>query len=128
MSTDLTNYKNAQLTSLQEKIIVKEALVDIAADDDLSNAVDCRGYSLVGIRTPGTLTSTAITFQVAHDADGTYLTAKDTAGADYSVTVAASGHYNIPAADTISWQFVKIATGSAESEDRTIELLLKPIN
>lgn len=111
---------------LQDKIECTDLLIDISADDDLTNALDLRGKVLVGILTPASLTSTAMTFQFSND-NTTFTDLYDSSGNQVSITVAASRFIGLLAEDFAAARYLKIATASGESADRTITAIMRAI-
>lgn len=108
---------------------VKEALIDISADDDLSSVVDLGSNRLFALHLPAAFTSTAITFVVAPEVDGTYQALYDDAGNEISLTVAQGRTIGITAVNLdalAACRFIKLVTGSGEAGDRTIKVLLSP--
>lgn len=96
---------------------------------DASAAIDCTRYQLAGIFTPGTITSTSLTFTASAD-NSTYVAVREVGGAAaYSVTsVAASSYYPVDLAVFAGLQWVKIVPGSSEGSARTITYVLRPVS
>lgn len=96
---------------------------------DASAAIDCTRYQLAGIFTPGTITSTSLTFTASAD-NSTYVAVREVGGAAaYSVTsVAASGYYPVDLRVFAGLQWVKIVPGSSEGSARTITYVLRPVS
>ena len=111
----------------QDMIENTNLLVDISEDDDLTNALDMRGKTLVGLIMPAALTSTSITFSGCETVDGTFVDLYDTSGTQISVTVAASRYILIDPADFASIRFLKIVMGSNELADRTITAVMRAV-
>jgi hypothetical protein len=95
---------------------------------DASAALDCTRYQLVGFYTPGTLTSTAITFQASWDnSTFTALMAKGGASA-YSATVSTSDYCPVDVDVFCGPQYVKLVPGSSEASPRSIVCVLRPVS
>ena len=95
---------------------------------DASAAIDCTRYQLAGIFTPGTITSTSLTFTASAD-NSTYVAVREVGGAAaYSVTVAASQFVPVNLSVFAGAQWVKIVPGSSEGSARTITYVLRPVN
>ena len=95
---------------------------------DPSDAVDCSRYQLVGLYTPGTITSTAITFTASNDGS-TYVAVRDVAGASaYSATVAASYYVPLDPRVFAGAQWVKLVPGSSEASARSVTCVLRPVS
>lgn len=98
----------------------------IASSQTTSGEIDLSGDTLVGIQMPATFTGTAITFTGATVSGGTFQAITDKAGVAVSVTVAGGKFVVIPP-DTIHAPFVKIVSGSTESQADTLTLVLLPL-
>ena len=93
-----------------------------------SEALDCSRYQLVGFYTPGTLTSTAITFQASWD-NSTFNTLMAKGGASaYSATVSTNDYCPLDVDVFCGVQFVKLAPGSSEVSARSIVCVLRPVS
>lgn len=95
--------------------------------DTVSGAVDLGGMTLVGLLMPASFTGTAVTFQAAEAAAGTYRTVTDGAGSDYSVTVAASKFVPVDPVKMAGVRFLKIVSGSSEGAARTVTLAARRV-
>jgi hypothetical protein len=103
---------NARATTYSTATIANAATV--------SGAVDCTdGRTAFAIVTPAALTGTAMTFQASHDGT-TYNPITDTAGAAYSITVAASRYIPITSAHFAGARYIKVVSGSSEGASRAI--------
>jgi hypothetical protein len=90
--------------------------------------IDCTRYQLVGIYTPGTLTSTAITFQASWD-NSTFTSLMQKGGASaYSATVSTSDYVPLDVDVFCGPQYVKLVPGSSEASARTIVCVLRPVS
>ena len=95
---------------------------------DASSAIDCTRYQLVGFYTPGTITSTAITFQASAD-NSTYVTVMEVGGAaTYSVTISTSDYIPLDPRVFAGAQYVKLVPGSSEGSARTITFIQRPVS
>jgi hypothetical protein len=95
---------------------------------DASAVIDCTRYQLAGFYTPGTLTSTAITFQSSWD-NSTFVAIRDVGGASaHSVTVTTSSFYPMDHRVFAGAQHVKLVPGSSEASARTIVCVLRPVS
>lgn len=102
------------------------ASVVIASGQTVSAALDCGGFSLVGLVIPAAFTGTAITFQVS--ADGvTYQPLYDSSNTVVSITVAQGRSYALAPTNFQGAAFLKIVSGTAEGAARTIVCSLKGI-
>jgi hypothetical protein len=103
---------------------VKEVLIDISSDDDLSNAISIAEDEIVGLEIP-TLTSANVTFQVASKDSGPYVPLfKSDGSAAYTIT-AATGNLIVWVPELAPVEFVKVATSAGQAADRTFKFLLK---
>jgi hypothetical protein len=101
----------------------QDAVVTVAADNNTSATVDLGSRVLIGLITPASLTSTAVTFNVSDD-NSTFRTFRDTANANFSVVVdGTSRQYFFNERDFKGVRYVQVETGSAEGADRTFKLL-----
>jgi hypothetical protein len=95
---------------------------------DASAALDCTRYQLVGFYTPGTLTSTAITFQASWD-NSTFTTLMAKGGSSaYSATVSTSDYCPLDVDVFCGPQYVKLVPGSSEASPRSIVCVLRPVS
>ncbi len=93
---------------------------------DPSAAIDCTRYQLGAIGTPGTITSTSLSFQVSIDGTN-YLTLMEVGGAAvYTVTVSSSDFVGLNPQVFACAQYVKIVPGSSEGSARTITYVQRP--
>lgn len=93
---------------------------------DASAAIDCTRYSLAAIVTPGTITSTSLTFTASVDGS-TYVAVREVGGAAaYSVTVAASQYVPLDPRVFAGAQYVKVVPGSSEASPRVCPVVLRP--
>ena len=99
--------------------------VVIPASSATSNALNCGGFTLVGLILPATFTGVAITFLVCTTLGGSYSQLCDETGAPITITVAAGNAYAIDPKHLQGFQFIKLVSGSTESAQRTITCSLK---
>lgn len=94
---------------------------DTIASGTTTAEIDLQGGTLIGIITPASIASTTATIQMAPTSAGTYVTVKDplgtitTAGGNISMTIASSGYYVLPLSVTAGLRFIKLVTGSTET-------------
>ena len=98
----------------------------IPLNGTLSNVIQTKGLSLVGISLPASLTGTALKFQACDTVDGTFLPVYNSAG-EISLTVAASRYIAVDPKDFQGIQFLKLVSGTTEIAERTIGISLKGI-
>lgn len=98
--------------------------VDIANGQQSSAAINCGGFTLVGIKVPAAFTGTTLTFEMCDTLGGTYVPVKNAAGA-VSITVAQGNYYAVDPKDFYGINFLKIKSGSAEGAARTLVCSLK---
>lgn len=96
-----------------------------------SKPVSVPGAQVVGIVTPGTLSSTAITFEMATDINSpTWVPVKDSSGSAISLTVTTSSYYGFNANQIDAFrgvQHLKVVGGSSESAGRVIKLATREV-
>ena len=111
------------LSASLSNFVSQDAVITVAADNDTSATVDLGSRVLVGLITPASLTSTAITFNVSDD-NSTFRTLRDDANANFSVVVdSTSRQYFFDEKNFKGVRYIQVETGSAEGADRTIKLL-----
>jgi hypothetical protein len=84
-----------------------------------ANYIENPRLCLVGIFTPGALTSTAITIQVSHDGTN-WVSVYAADGTAFSMTAAASRYIAIPPSVSFGWGYIRLVGGTAEAGDRSI--------
>lgn len=101
----------------------------IALSGTISSAIDLAGCRAVGLITPGTLTSTTVTFYAASAVDGTYAPIYDDTNTAYVLTVGTvqARAYALRPDVMAPWRFVKAVTGGTESAERALTLIARPI-
>lgn len=87
--------------------------VTIAASGSLSDVGDLQGYALVGIEMPSAWTAAAITLQGAASAAANVANVYDKAGAEFTLTVAASRFVAILPSDLAGIRYIKARSGTA---------------
>lgn len=96
-----------------------------------SDPIELYGQVLVGFYTPGTLSSTAFTFEASDRIDGTYVPVKNSSGSAISFTVAASGYYGFSEDQIAAFQGVqclKVVGGSSEAAGRQVKLCVRELS
>lgn len=97
------------------------ATITIATDTKISNAVDLKGTTLVGVFLPSTFDGTAFTILTCDTPDGTYLDALDAAGnAIGGASVAASKYVALDPAKTQGLRYIKIKSTSDQTTTNTV--------
>ena len=100
----------------------------VASGGTTSQALQVAQGTIAGLITPGTLTSTAITFTACDTVDGTFVAVYDSDGNQVSVAVAASRACGLSGeeADALApWPYIKVVCGSAEGADRSIKVIVR---
>ncbi len=114
----------------------REAVVATIADGaNLSDAVYLGGNVIVGIIMPAVWDAAVITFEVSMD-DVTYLDAYSGAGAEHTLTVAASQHIWLDPAQFASYRWAKVRSGTSAApvnqttgaDDKLVSLIIRGIN
>jgi hypothetical protein len=111
----------------------KTLTLTIALNAALSDQADLEGYALVGILMPSAWTAASLTFQVAATSGGTFCDVYDDAGAEVTVSAAASRYIGLTTADALclsAARFLKLRSGTTgtpvnQAAARTITLILK---
>jgi hypothetical protein len=119
MATDQKNFTQDMLENT-------DLLIDVSESATVSNALDMRGKTLVGLIMPAALTSTSITFTGSDD-NVTFRALTNTSGTALTVTVSASKHICIVPADFASVRWLKLIMGSSEGADRTIIAVMRAV-
>lgn len=91
-----------------------------------SDAVDLRGYGMVGLIIP-TITTANLTFQMSETRTGTYRTLYNQDGTVFTIT-AATGNRAISADDLAplcAYRWVKIISSEAQGGDRVFHFIVK---
>jgi hypothetical protein len=101
--------------------------VTIANNAQVSSAVDLGGYVLSGLILPATFTSTAITFQMGNETQGTYFDIYDSTNTQLSMTVTQGRSYLFQPSDFVGVRYLKIKSGSAEGGARTVTLIARAV-
>lgn len=83
------------------------------------------GWMFVGLLTPGTLTSTTLTFEVG-TTSGAMLPLHFNTGVQYGITSAASQRYLLEPTHFIGARFIRVVAGSAEAAERTLTFISVP--
>jgi hypothetical protein len=99
----------------------------VASGQTTSGVCDCTRFSLVGVYTPGELTSTSATLEASVDGS-TWVTVMQVGGAAAeSATVAASKYVPLTVQATNAIQRARIVCGSAEGADREFICVTRPL-
>ena len=97
----------------------------IAISTTTSGAVAIHEYKAGFFQVPAAFTGASVTFLVAEKLAGTFVELRDANNAVETVTVAASGTYEVPASVFNGGAF-KIVSASSEAAARTIKCFFKP--
>lgn len=94
-----------------------------------SGAIDLSGLELVGFFIPANFTATSISIQAATSLGGSYVTAQDGYGSNYSLSVAASKYIPINNFNIVAGlRFIKLTAGTAQTPtDAVITLALRSL-
>lgn len=96
-----------------------------------SDPVSIPGAQLVGIVTPGTFASTAVTFEMATDINTpTWVPVKDSSGSAISLTVATNSYYGFNANQIDAFrgvQHLKVVGGSSEVANTKVKLATREV-
>lgn len=96
------------------------AIITIAVDNDLSDSVDLKRFTLGSFRLPAGMDSVSVTFQASDD-DITFDQVRDASGSAIIITIdATAATYTVNPQDFASLRYLKIATSTGESSNRTI--------
>jgi len=97
----------------------------IAAGETVSDNVDVRGDTLVGIVFPDNWTDADLSFQVSYDDGETWHTVYNQTGTLVKVTgIVAGAMHAVPAASLMSISSFRLVSSVAQSEDVTLDLIL----
>jgi hypothetical protein len=101
----------------------------IAVGQTDSGEIDLSGLELVGFFIPANFTATTISIKAATNKGGTYVSAQDGSGSDYSLTVAANKYIPINNFNIIAGlRFIKLTAGTAQtSTDAVITLAIRSL-
>lgn len=113
-------------TDISERVHLFDIV--IASGTTTSTAIPLKGWVLAAIDTPGTLTSTSLSFTECATETGTYKPIYNDAGSAYSVTVAATRHIIIDPSKIVAGGYLKVVMGSSEGGDRTLTLRLRRVD
>jgi hypothetical protein len=99
----------------------------VASGQTTSGVCDCTRFSLVGVYTPGELTSTSATLESSVDGS-TWVTVMQVTGTEVeSATVAASRYVPLSVQVMNGIQRARIVCGSAEGADREFICVTRPL-
>jgi hypothetical protein len=116
--------RDYELPGIMRKTHVIEAT--IADDGTESEAIDLRGYSMLGLIVP-VIDAANLTFKVAEAEGGTYVTVYDDLGAAFTIT-AAAGSRAISTDDLAAlagYRWVKIVSSETQTADRLFYWVVK---
>lgn len=99
----------------------------IANGQTTSGEVDLKGTTVCGFHIPATFTGTTLKLSAAAENDSTFRTVMS-AGADYSLTVAAGKYVPIENLAIVSGlRRIKLISGSSEAAARKIIIATRPV-
>ena len=102
-------------------------VLSVATGETTSGVCDCTRFSLVGVYTPGELTSTSATLEASVDGS-TWVTVMQVTGTEVeSATVAASQYVPLSVQVMNGIQRARIVCGSAEGADREFNCVTRPL-
>ena len=111
-------------SSYAQDRIFKYIDVTIASGQTVSEAVDCMGGVLVGIKTPATLTGTSMTFKVSDDGVA-YVDYYNAAGNQVTASMPSDKRIGFEPVDFAGIQKIKIVSSSAEVAERKFILFFR---
>lgn len=91
-----------------------------------SNLVELNGHALIGVATPGALTSTTGELQTSI-ASGSFLPVYDREDTKYTLALGTNRYIALPPGDIAGLHNVRLKVGSAEGADRTFKLLVRKL-
>jgi hypothetical protein len=92
-----------------------------------SDAIDLGAETLCGVVFGATFTGTTMTFTASDTFGGTYVPLYDDLGTQLSVTVSTSRFVRVKPADFAGVRFIKLVSGSSESQGRTAQVASREI-
>jgi hypothetical protein len=104
-------------------VVTEIVTATIASGAALSDAVDTKGYRVIGVATPSAITSTTVTFQGSDDNSSFY--AIQDASAAISITVAVDELVLLSPQVVEGVRYIKLAVDTAEAAARSIKVVLK---
>lgn len=110
--------------SYRVAVIDTQSSATIATGQTASAEVDLFGFTLVGLFIPSTFDGTTLTFTVATESGGTFVTLQ-TAGADLTITTAASKYVALDPSLFAGVRWFKIVAGSSQTTTDTVITLSK---
>lgn len=105
--------------------IVKTATIAISTTT--SAAVYLGSSVVLGIEMPAAFTGTTLTLHGASASGGTYAVLRDSAGTALTLTTAAGYRHYLDPIITAGWNYIKVVSGSSETAERVITLLVRPV-
>ena len=95
----------------------------IAIGQQVSNVIDVRGLTGVGLFVPDGMTSTEITFSVSYD-NVEFFQLRDADNDPISQTISVSrGAYWLPPPAFFPWNYLKLSVDTAEAAERVIKVM-----
>jgi len=111
-------------SSYTQDRIFKYTGVKILSGQTESEAIDCLGGVLVGIKTPSALTGTSFTVKVSDDGVS-YVDYYNALGAKVTITAGVDRRIGIEPVDFAGIQKIKLVSSSAEAAERELTLFLR---
>lgn len=106
---------------------IEDCIITVSVDNDDSNAVDLRGYGLLGLIVPELEQASNLQFYVSETEAGTYR--QLTGGNGVAITITLAGVVAAISTDALAplgaYRWVKIHTTETQSADRTFIWILK---
>jgi len=121
----LGSVAHAQVVTGYQGYMLPSVAANILISTTESQAIDTKGFALVGFFTPAALTGTTLTFEACQTVGGTYLPVYDSTNTQVSITVATGKYYALDPKNFQGIRFLKIKSGSTELAARVINLSLK---
>jgi hypothetical protein len=109
---------------MSTKIVEREAIIDFSVDDNLSSPVPIEDDVIIGLLIP-TMDAGTVTFKVSNEEEGIYYDVWSTDGTGIFTIASSSGGIAIWLDVLATYKFVKVATGTAQTADRTFTFLVK---
>lgn len=107
--------------------VCNDKIATILSGQTTSDEIDLNGTTLCGFHLPAAITGTTLKITAASAAGGTFNTVQS-AGADYSLTIAASKYVPIENLAIVSGlRFIKIVSGSSEGADRLVGIATRSV-
>lgn len=94
----------------------------ISSGQTVSDNIQLKGFGMVGLIMPATLTSTTMTFNGSQDGTN-FSSLYNVSGTQLSITVAASRIILFSPGDFVGINYLQLVGGTAEGGDRTIQVI-----